>query len=1228
MKGSASCSICRAGKFGTSLDTCTNCPLGQYRKGGGGGGGDGELQATPTMCNLCPAGFHQDTLGQASCLPCSPSVSQDQAGQVICDKCEINFFSNDTELQQCFKCAVGQTTNDKQGAASCQDCMAGKFGANCDKCPSGQFRSAESTDPTKCISCLPGFYRNETGKATCLACTPGQYQPSSNSIECIKCKNGQYSVATNAIKCTACPLGSGTFQDGSAFCEFIFVCLFELKIDSDGKKILLLLLLLLSSSSSFFFFFFLLLPPPLFFITGAPCAKGKYSNKQTNNQCNECQIQTFADKENSHNCQPCPGGKFAPSLGALQCSDPETGCTPQPDTVTLDRVEGDPFSIRVSWSHAKCSEPDPQPAPGTWSCPLDEKCFNQQEDPTGFAIRFSTTREFSVEETTLLPHIKSGDAKGTKGAEDAVRSVVVQVNRQVETWLLPDETFIQVRAVVEKVTSDPNQMTTIASLWSVSTEPWTLADSCGDYEFLNNTMDPNRWYCEDCPHGGACRGPTVWNDVRPLAGFWRVPWSPEEFKRCPFVKDCSGADPTSGRRRKFGVNGTEKNASSSDGCILGTRSILCSQCDSGYNRDAATCTQCEDSSMPVRIALLTVCALLVLLLLGYCKRKLKTAWRKYRSLYRDVLRIVSIFVTFSQINTSIPSIIEVPWPESFVNFVANFNVVNVDLFSLVGVSCVGNFNFYLGFLAMLSLPVFIIVWVVFTLYTSITTMKNRVAHMSESDKELQREEAYHTLYHLTDEDGGGEVSPTEFHSLLIKIGWNVDPVQCEQLILAMNEGNDSKEFRNARGQICLKEHVFVGHMINGALKIALEKFDIKQSSSSHLLSDKDKLVGKFLFFLNTLFFKFLKFPFQNYIFWIEFFFSFLLLYSKISTTLTFFLLFFLSEWVLTRGIVSRTMAGAMSLLLLSHTPVSRKVFQFFYCQDMGGRAYMRADYSIRCWSDPWFAFLPLILIVLFAFTILLPVSIGFYLWYHRHQLYSAKIQQRIGWLYDPYRKGAEFWQVHDIVLKMILTGMLIYVPSAMRASVATMLTVIAIANLNLHTPHKSVVLFWLTQISFMVTCFKYLTALMIGAVKLDNSFEGSIESFGLILILLDIIFMTSACIAVIFTVWRIRDKIKKMKGVKKKLKTVIKKYSAKMRSNDWLNHLKAVAAHEEMAEQLGGSKSKGGGTDSKSKTSSKTKVQPIVQNQSTNIEEKNGKEMALLLDESTEMARNWGLTAI
>ena len=52
-------------------------------------------------------------------------------------------------------------------------------------------------------------------------------------------------------------------------------------------------------------------------------------------------------------------------------------------------------------------------------------------------------------------------------------------------------------------------------------------------------------------------------------------------------------------------------------------------------------------------------------------------------------------------------------------------------------------------------------------------------------------------------------------------------------------------------------------------------------------------------------------------------------------------------------------------------------------------------------------------------------------------------------------RGAEFWQLHDVILKMILTGMLIYVPPAERAGVAALVCMIAIANLNYFRPHKN-----------------------------------------------------------------------------------------------------------------------------------------------------------------------------
>jgi hypothetical protein len=138
---------------------------------------------------------------------------------------------------------------------------------------------------------------------------------------------------------------------------------------------------------------------------------------------------------------------------------------------------------------------------------------------------------------------------------------------------------------------------------------------------------------------------------------------------------------------------------------------------------------------------------------------------------------------------------------------------------------------------------------------------------------------------------------------------------------------------------------------------------------------------------------------------------------------------------------------------------------------------------------------------------------------------------------------------------MILTGMLIYIPSSFRASIATMLTVVSIANLNFFSPHKNKSLFWLTELSFIVTCFKYITALMIGNVVANDSGE-STESFGYIMIVLDVTFMVSAALCVVVSIYIIHVKIKKMRSVKVRLKSVIRKNASRMKSKKWLQSLR------------------------------------------------------------------------
>jgi hypothetical protein len=112
-------------------------------------------------------------------------------------------------------------------------------------------------------------------------------------------------------------------------------------------------------------------------------------------------------------------------------------------------------------------------------------------------------------------------------------------------------------------------------------------------------------------------------------------------------------------------------------------------------------------------------------------------------------------------------------------------------------------------------------------------------------------------------------------------------------------------------------------------------------------------------------------------------------------------------------------------------------------------------------------------------------------------------------------------------MKMLLTGMLIYIPSTLRAGIATLVCIIAIANLNYFEPHKNKILFWLTQISFITTAAKYIVALLLSVDTASQNIEEQ-TTISNLLITLDILFMSSSVIAMFASVWLLRTGIKKI----------------------------------------------------------------------------------------------------
>ena len=259
--------------------------------------------------------------------------------------------------------------------------------------------------------------------------------------------------------------------------------------------------------------------------------------------------------------------------------------------------------------------------------------------------------------------------------------------------------------------------------------------------------DQNNHECKLCPEGASCYGDIGWSSVSALQGWWRVPWSDRNstFKRCPYPDDCLGTESV-----------TTISANMTEDCLLGSGGPLCSICIDNYNRDGGKCTICDSNSVPKRIGILVGVVVLLCVFLMYCRRKVRLKWQMYRPLWRDFLRIISINITFAQINSSLPYVIEIQWPPEWHRFVQKFAFVNIDLMSLIGVSCIGDYSYYVSFGIMVCLPISILVLATTSYHCAKTSMQRRLRTLTDKEKTNMEEEALHALFHLADADHSGE----------------------------------------------------------------------------------------------------------------------------------------------------------------------------------------------------------------------------------------------------------------------------------------------------------------------------------------------------------------------------------------------------------------------------------------------------------------------------------------
>ena len=271
-----------------------------------------------------------------------------------------------------------------------------------------------------------------------------------------------------------------------------------------------------------------------------------------------------------------------------------------------------------------------------------------------------------------------------------------------------------------------------------------------------------------------------------------------------------------------------------------------------------------------------------------------------------------MMVTFAQINSSLPSVIEIQWPPNFVAFVAALNFVNIDVLSLIGASCVGNFDFRISFAIMMLLPLSILGLAVAEFKCSRRSDRIKMSKMNEAEKKVHYAEALHVLFQLADNDNSGRVDPMELSAILKQLGW---PTKVEASREIMESTVGVQMDKNGRFHL-LPEDAFVHAMVSGRMIDALTQKNVARRRTRTVLVKKKSLV--------------------NLLGAAE------MVHEKRATLDTEDRLV---AWTVRRQHAATALSGAVQLLLLAHTPVSRKVFQWFHCNDIAGRVFLRADVS-------------------------------------------------------------------------------------------------------------------------------------------------------------------------------------------------------------------------------------------------------------------------------------------
>jgi hypothetical protein len=393
-----------------------------------------------------------------------------------------------------------------------------------------------------------------------------------------------------------------------------------------------------------------------------PCERGRAG---TNGICDLCAMNTYQDNYGSTTCKDCEPGYFTKLIGETGCIAAPKPCPPSTPLLELEDpiVNGKPLSlqnIKIFWNESSES--------GGKDC-------NKGADE--YVIEISTHKSFTNSGGDELYRINvySGD----------IRSASLRLKQR----LSDKKHFVRVRA--------KNKTNLASSDWSISSEDYTSADTCGDNQYLNiSSLSPNpmlggveKWKCDTCMAGASCTNKTATvATILPVSknlfslvgikgkfGYWRSNKIQYTFKKCPFPPACLGAknmefigqyldkdgnDPALKDHNEVcnSESGYRENCTiiSPTDEIKSTRCRLCTSCSANTRRGYASpkCKGCPAANI---LWVVLACLAMVIVFSILLRISLSRSGKKQQSSHQRRL-----ILSYMQM-TALLSTIGIRWPE-------------------------------------------------------------------------------------------------------------------------------------------------------------------------------------------------------------------------------------------------------------------------------------------------------------------------------------------------------------------------------------------------------------------------------------------------------------------------------------------------------------------------------------------------------------------------------------